>query len=707
MDDRKTVRTICGNCIGCCGALVQVEGGKIVKAEGDPQHPFSRGYFDLKGEALPQIIYHQERIKHPLKRVGRKGEGKWRPISWNEALGEIADRLDQVKREYGAEAFALAMGYNAVHDGFYGNMFLHLFGSPNRLATYYACGIASNFAALYTFGFVWDNGPDLERSGCIMVWGANPDANRVTYCPEGVNNALARAAKLIVVDPRRTDMTAKANAWLQVRPGTDGALALGMLNVVINEGLYDTNIVENWTIGFDRLSEYVQRYSPQKVEVITWVASELIREAAHMYAENRPSSIIVGTGLSQSANAFQASRAIAILAAICGNIDVPGGNVDYRSPLRRRSSAATQADLPFGRLSPQQAKKRLGADEFRLIAERGFMLAHPKAVWRAIVESDPYPVKAMLAMATNLLLASGNALEVREALMRLDFFAISELFMTPTAELADIVLPAAHWSEREGIVDEVAKNYVFSQPKVVEPPDECREDGRILIELAKRLGLDGYWSSVEEALNWRLEPLGITLEQLKEKGIYEGAVEYKKYERFGKFLTDSGKIELYSESLERLGYEPLPTYVEPPESPVSTPELTEAYPLILITGTKIPGYQHSAYRNIPSLRETCPEPLLDIHPETAARLGIREGDWVRIETPRGSVRHRAKLFDGIHPQVVSAPIGWWYGYKDGWKEVNINVLTDSKNCDPQVGCPPLRGLLCKVTRDPQQQVGPE
>lgn len=702
MGECRTVRTICGNCIGCCGALVQVEDGRIVKAKGDPEHPFSRGWFDLKGEALPQIIYHQERLRHPLRRVGHKGEGKWKRISWEEALEEIADRLRQVKQECGAEAFVLAMGYNAVHDGFYGNMFVHLYGSPNRLATYYTCGVASNFAALYTFGFVWDNGPDLERSRCILVWGANPEANRVTYCPEGVKDAVARGAKLIVVDPRRTDTVARATAWLQPRPGTDGALALGMLNVIINEGLYDRDTVENWTAGFEKLSQHVQQYAPDKVEQITWVPARSIREAARMYAETRPACIVVGTGLSQSANAFQASRAIAILAAICGNIDVPGGNVDYRSPLRRRSSAATQADVAFGKLSPRQIKKRLGADEFRLLADRGFLLAHPKAVWRAIVKGEPYPVKTMLAMGTNPLLGCENALEVREALVSLEFLAVSELFMTPTAELADIVLPAAHWSEREGVVDEVAKNYVFAQPKIVEPPGECRGDGTILVELARKLGLEGYWDSVEEALNWRLESLGITFGQLKEKGMYEGPVEYRKFEKFGRFLTDSGKIHLYSEGLEKLGYEPLPIYVEPPESPVSTPRLAEQYPLILITGSKIPGYQHSAYRNIPSLREACPDPLLDIHPETAEKLAIQDGDWVRIETPRGSVRHRARLFDGIHRQVVSAPIGWWYGYEDGWRQVNINVLTDNSKCDPQVGCPPMRGLLCRVTKEPQQ-----
>ena len=702
MGEGKIVRTICGNCIGCCGALVQVEDGRIVKAQGDPEHPFSWGWFDLKGEALPQIIYHQERLRHPLRRVGHKGEGQWKRISWEEALEEITDRLRQVKQEFGAEAFVLAQGYNAVHDGFYGNMFVHLYGSPNRLATYYTCGVASNFAALYTFGFVWDNGPDLERSRCVLVWGANPEANRVTYCPEGVKDAVARGAKLIVVDPRRTDTVARATAWLQPRPGTDGALALGMLNVIINEGLYDRDTVENWTVGFEKLTQHVQQYAPDKVERITWVPAGSIREAARMYAETRPACIVVGTGLSQSANAFQASRAIAILAAICGNIDVPGGNVDYRSPLRRRSSAATQADVAFGKLSPGQIKKRLGADEFRLVADRGFLLAHPKAVWRAILKGEPYPVKTMLAMGTNPLLGCENALEVREALVRLEFLAVSELFMTPTAELADIVLPAAHWSEREGVVDEVAKNYVFAQPKIVEPPGECRSDGRILVELARKLGLQGYWDSVEEALNWRLESLGITFGQLKEKGMYEGPVEYRKFEKFGRFLTDSGRIHLYSEGLERLGYEPLPTYVEPPESPVSTPRLAEQYPLILITGSKIPGYQHSAYRNIPSLREACPDPLLDIHPETAEQLAIKDGDWVRIETPRGSVRHRARLFDGIHRQVVSAPIGWWYGYEDGWRQVNINVLTDNRQCDPQVGCPPMRGLLCRVTKEPQQ-----
>jgi anaerobic selenocysteine-containing dehydrogenase len=242
------------------------------------------------------------------------------------------------------------------------------------------------------------------------------------------------------------------------------------------------------------------------------------------------------------------------------------------------------------------------------------------------------------------------------------------------------------------------KNWVFCHQKAIEPPGECWDDKKVLIELAKRLGLEGYWNSVEEYFDWKLEPLSITMEQFKEQGMMEGPVEYQKYERFGGFRTKSGKVELYSPTLAELGYEPVPEHHEPPESPVSTPELAQKYPLILTTGIKLPAYNHTDLRHIPWLRELCPEPLVEIHPETARSLSIQDGDWVYIETPRGRIKHKARLFSGIHPRVVATSLGWWYGYKEGWREVNINILTQNKHFDPQVGSAPLKGLLCRVSK---------
>jgi thiosulfate reductase/polysulfide reductase chain A len=693
----KIVKAKCMNCIRACGARIQVDGDMILKAEGDSSDPLTKGYFCPMGSALPQIIYSSERLMHPLKREGEKGTGKWRKISWEEALSEIANRLGKLKDGNNPEAFVLGLGnIPVVTDPFTSGRFLHEFGSPNRLTHQHICGLSINFAALYTYGWLILNGPELENSKCIVAWGCDPNISEPRYLIK-INEALSKGARLIVVDPRLTDMASKADVWLQVRPGTDGALALGMLNVIISNNLYDDNFVKHWTIGFDKLCQYIQQWPPDKVERITWVPSELIDKAAHMYAQSESSSIAIGSSsLSQNVNCFQANRAIAILASVCGNIDKPGGNVNYLSPLGERSVATGQTDGVLGKLSDVQVRKRLGAERFRALAEKGFMLSHPKAVWKAILLGKPYPVEALFLIGMNPLITFENSMEVRRALMKLDFLAVSELFMTPTAELADIVLPASHWSEREDIIDIQTRGWVFAQPKVVEPPDECWSDRKIIIELAKRLGLE-FWESEKEIFNFRLEHLGITWEQLRKKFAYERPVEYKKHEKSGRLLTRSGKVELYSDILKDLGYDPLPSYVEPPESPISAPELSGDYPLVL-TGHRIPFYSHSCYRNIANLHEMCPDPFLEIHPDTAKGLGIRDGDWVRIETVRGSIKHKAKLTKKIQPRVVSAPHGWWYGYHDGWKEVNINVLTGNEFCDPHVGSPLTRGLLCRVTK---------
>lgn len=550
---------------------------------------------------------------------------------------------------------------------------------------------------VHTCGFSIILDPDFRNAKCIVVWGLGIDTSFRAIFRRPILEALSEGAKLIVIDPVKTPLAERADIWMQIRPATDCALALGMLHVIINEDLYSRDFVEDWTVGFDELKKHVQEYSPREVAEITWVPEEKIVDAARMYAKNSPACIGTGVGgLCQNVNVFQANRAIAILASITNNLDVPGGQVNHPLVLREKSSMSAQYDAPFGDLTQEQIQKRLSIGN--VVKHDGFQNAHPESVWPAIREGKPYPVKAMLGIATNSVITKENSKHVRDTLTKLDFFVVSDLFMTPTAEIADIVLPVAHWSERDEVIDAYTKNYIFCHRKIVDPPGECWEDKEILIALAKKMGMEGYFTSVEECLNDRLRRAKITFEEFREIGMIESPIAYKKHEKFGVFKTMTKKVELYSEALKEIGSDPLPVFREPPESPVGDPEIAKKYPLILITGIKTLNYFHSSFRNVASLRKLMPDPLLEIHLDTAKERGIRDGDWVKIETLRGSIKHRAKLSERVDQRVVAAPHGWWYGYRDGWKEVNINVLTEGRIHDPDMGSGVLKGLLCQVSK---------
>lgn len=551
--------------------------------------------------------------------------------------------------------------------------------------------------SVHTCGFTILGDPDYGNSKCVVIWGKDVEASYRGTFYLSIQKALKQGAKLIVIDPRKIGLAKKADVWLQVRPGTDCALALGMINVIIKEKLFDNEFVEKWTVGFDRLARHVEDYSPEKVAKITWVSADKIIEAGRMIAKFSPTAIGAGTGgLDQNTNSFQTGRAMAILASITGNLDIPGGNIDHVLILKDKSTMASIYDAPYRRLKPEQIQKRLSYG--KIIKNDGIMLSHPTLVWRAINEGKPYPIKAMLGVGQNPVVARENSKMIHQTLMKLDFFACFDLFMNPTNEIADLVLPVAHWSERDEIIDAYTKNYIFCHRKVVEPPENCWEDKKIIVEIAKKLSLTDYWKSVTECLDNRLLRTGMTFEEFNKKGMLKGPINFKKYIKYGGFKTPSKKVELYAEHLKKIGVDPLPIFKEPPESPVSTPELAKKYPLILITGIKTIGYLHSSHRNIDRLRRLVPEPILEIHPDAAKVRHIEDGEWVSIETQRGQIVHKARFNPALNPEVVTAQHGWWYGYKDGWKTVNINVLTDDKNHDPNVGSGALKGLLCEVRK---------
>ena len=691
----SVVKSHCRMCHGGCGVLVYTKNGQVEKIAGDPDCPINHGTLCSKGLASAQLAYHPERLTHPVKRLGAKGSGKWERISWDEALDTIAERLLRYRDAFGAESVVLGYGTGRENEAVI-YRFANLFGTPNVLTAGHFCygpRIATSILTCGTNPIV-----DYEHHPrCIMVWGnnlviSNPDC----YKGEPFSRALDAGARLIAVDPRLTRIAARADIWLSLRPGTDAALALGMLNVIIEEELYDRAFVENHVHGWEPFVQRAKEYPLDRVEKITWVPAQKIRDAARFFATTKPAAIQWGVAIEQQVNCADNDRLLMILMGITGNIDVPGGQALFKPPgIRNVGHFGAHRMLPDA-----QREKRLGGERFRLAGN--FAIINPKCVWDAVVDERPYPVKALFLISSNPLMTRGNAAEVYRALEKVEFMAVSDFFLTPTAEMADIVLPAATWLEMDYIGDFWKRHgYILPRRKVIQV-GECRSDHEMLNDLAHRVGEGEYWwDDFEQALDWILEPIGITWQEFKKMDHIRGEVIYQKYVSRG-FSTPTRKFEIYSTALESMGYDPLPGYREPPESPVSTPELYRRFPYILITGRRLPGFFHTENRQIPWLRELHRDPVVEIHPEAAAKEGIHEGDWVTIESPRGRVRQRAKLFSGMDPRIISAEHAWWFPEKKdpghGWDESNINMLTDNSYdaCDPAMGATHVRTLLCRI-----------
>jgi anaerobic selenocysteine-containing dehydrogenase len=688
----KKVETFCQQCHMRCGVVASVDNGRI-KSIKNTSCP--------KGLHAHRVLYHPDRVKHPLKRIAGRGESKWQEVSWGEALGIMADRFGQTRDDYGVEGTATITGCyhkeNAVSATF---LFSHLIGTPNILDANHLCIIPDVIAQVMTVGEVNHSDPlvDYKHSKCILIWGANPVETRPPQAKD-IFKARAEGAKLIVVDPRPTATASRADIWLRVRPGTDACLALGMLNVIINESLYDRRFVEKWCVGFEELKKRVEEYPTSRAAEITWIPEEKIIEAARLFATTKPACLHtrLGSG-SQHINATQASRAITILMALVGCIDVEGGNLlgDPLGGFRRLGTISRLFRLP-----PEVDEKRLGAKDFPMMAR-----AHTASGAKAMLRGE---IKAFFVPGSNFVVNEGNSREVWEALKNLDFLVVADLFMTPTAELADLVLPVAHWLETDTPLDPWKDmgpnlfNYVMAAQKVVKPLEECWDDRKIVLELAREMGLKSPWKTVEDFNNWRLEEMGISFDELRNKPqhMISFPVSYRKFEERG-FRTASGKIELYSSRLKEAGQDPLPYHLEPPQSLVSTPQLAKEYPLILTT-FRDRAYEHTEYRQINPLRKLLADPQIEINPMTASQFGIEDGDEVWIETPNinSRVKGKAKLIPGLHPRVVASLFGWWFPEKPapehGCFESNINTIIDNgPPYEPINGNYQARGILCRV-----------
>jgi len=671
---------------GGCALTVGVKGNQIKKIKGDRNGYLNKGYICPKALASSDRLTHPDRLQHPLKRKGSRGEGKWQEISWEEAIALVSEKLQDVKNRLGAKGVAFCQGMPKGLEHFVLIRLANVFGSPNVVVVQDVCHAPREVSGLHTCGF-YPVADFHHKNDLVLLWGSNPTStNEEGQICNLLLEQVKQGAELIVVDPRRTELAQKAKHWLQIRPGTDTALALAFLNVIIAENEFDENFVRTWTHGFDGLSAHVESFTPEKMSPITWVPADQIRKSARAYARSHRAAIAWGNPIEQNIHSFDTARALICLMAICGNLDVPGGNIQANEPGILSLGKFVRADL-----MPSKRKEMLHAHHHTIPK---LMTVPPAFFRKAVLEGIPYPVGAAYVQCANPVLAYADSRQTYDALMKLDFLAVSEIFMTPTAALADVVLPAATHFEFNDIGHYgLGHGYILARPKVVKPPSKCWPDIKILNELGKAMTPDKYWyDNWEDHLEAVTAPAGLSYRQFAEKAYLRGEDQFKKYEDKG-FKTPTGKVELSLSQATKLNVSALPDHGYPEtEDP--------AYPLVL-TSAKSRYYLHSSYRWLEKLRNKYPDPRTLIHPQTAAEYGINDNDPIVIETPSGNITQIAKLTDAIHPRVIYAAYGWWFPEEKketlfGWDRSNFNILTSTENLGREFGTPNLKGINCRI-----------
>jgi anaerobic selenocysteine-containing dehydrogenase len=790
------IKGFCGLCIARCGTIATVEDGRFTRLDPDPTHPTGAAIC-AKGRAAPELVYHKDRLQRPLRRTRPKGDSDpgWEEISWDTALDQIADAMRRTAAQYGPEAVAFSQSSpstTAIADsGPFVRRLMNAFGTPNMVWAMDLCGWGRGFATRYVYGVgsvatgsAGGAMADIANTGCLILWGYNPSFSRITHATAAVAG-LKRGMKLIVIDPRQVGLANKADVWLRVRPGTDGALALGLANIMIERGWYDEAFVRTWSNGpllvrsdtnrllksedvaadgerglfvardapsgravrydpgtgrydapaehlalrgkytvatndgivscrpvFDHYAGLCQQYSPEAIERTCWISSDQLLEAARTIWDARPVSYYAWSGHEHHANTTDTARAIAMLYALTGSFDAPGGNVLLPSVA---TPSISGEDLSTAkRLAPAigAAERPLGPARWNNVSTQDF--------YRAALEGAPYPVRTLIGFGANLLLAQADPVRGRAALASLDFYAHADLFMNPTATLADIVLPVASCFEREALkigfeTDKVAQSLVQLRPKIVPPPDQARPDTEIIFDLATRLGLaKEFWNGdVEAAYRAQLAPSGLSLEQLRaapaglRKALTTSHLKYQALDERGDprgFPTPTRKVEFWSETFAERGYAALPEFVEPSIRTMADIEPADRFPLVL-TCAKPSLFCQSQHRALPSLRRRARDAEIELHPATAAARNIHDGAWVEVRSLTGAMRARARFNDTLDQRVVVGQHGWWQGCDElgiaasdptDPNGSNFNLTVDAAMRDPISGTPSHRYNLCEI-----------
>jgi len=677
MPERETVQTLCRMCDDRCAINVYLEDGKIVDIDGYKEHPWNRGRLCVKARAAVDMVYHPDRLLKALKRTKRGFE----EIPLQQALDEIAEKLLAIKNKHGARSISIwkgeAIGFAQEEE--MARRFVHALGSPNYFSNDSMCYNGRYFGYRLVEGG-WPV-PDYENSRCVVLWGANPPHAHPNMT-QMIMRARKAGAKLVVVDPRMSAIARQADLHAALKPGTDGALALGLIQQLIETKGFDREFVDRYTIGFPELAEYVKGFSLEKVEEQTGVAAAVVRELARTMAVAAPRvAVYVGNGPEHHENGINNIRAVACLDAILGSLDREGGNrlvEDFKA-----NHLTLYDEIPLEHLGP------IGADRFPVLY--GFRQeCHTMSGMNTILSGKPYPLRAMILTAANPAMTNPNTLKVRKAIESLDLFVVRDLFMTATAELADYVLPAASFLERVELHTHAKYQVVTMTRKILSYPD-VQDEYQFWHDLALRLGIGEYfpWEDETELTRWILEPTGITLERAAAhpEGIEYTPIRYRKWEK-QPFNTPSGKVEFVSRYLEDLGYPALPEYKPPAYLQSPDPE----YPFVLITGARKLIYYHSRFHNIKRFRTAIPGPEAELHPEDAAALGVADGDPIRITSRIGSVEVPAKIKAAV--EILPRTLQMTHG----WKEANVNLLTHDDRFDPISGFPLMKAVEVRVEK---------
>ena len=708
-----SIPTFCGMCgpNSGCGIYAKVVDGRFESIEGMQNSPLNKGRNCAKAHCAPQWVYSPQRLRYPLKRVGNKGEGKFEKVSWDEALDIIADKLSEQKAAFGPESLAILSPARRSYSD-YCYRFLMAHGSPNYGHSG-ICSMQNAFSFAYTLGTV-NPVPDYRNAEVILIWGKQPVYSGSSKgAVRNLIQAKERGAKIISIKPSMEPDAALADIWVPIRPGTDAALALAMLNVVVEENLIDIDFIEKWCFGFNRLKKHIRDYSPQWAQSITGIPSKQIIDIARIYATTKAAAIDTGNGLEHAPSASDTIRSIAILIAITGHFDRPGCNVVSMGSTRPALNSVHLKD----RYTPQWVDKLVGPEfpkPFQPFIE-GTSSAYYK-IFDSVLTEDPYPIRTIVAPGTQPAVSTRGTRRILEALQKLDFYVVIDVTRTADMDYADVVIPTATPYETDHPF-EATTNWIMARNKVIEPLGDYKSIYEFWLDLGVRMGYGAdFWEgSMEACMNEQLEPLGLTIDQLREYP--EGIVYPMKppvYEKYAEiFSTPStrfsnppylpqGKVAIYNTTFAQNGFEPLPRWRELPEGPTATPQLLGRYPLLFSDYHTSKVYNAGWLRNVPNLREILPHPTLHIHPRTAEERGIKNGDWVIVESPHGWLKLKAEFFPGIRPDTVMALHGWWQGCEElglpGYKLLDGGANTNLMyNLDPKLAFDPLVTAMSSQT----------
>lgn len=674
------VHTLCRMCDTRCAVNVHLKDGVIADITPFDGHPVNQGKICPRGSAAIDQFYHIDRITKPLK---KQADGTFIEISRQQALDEIAEKIDELRQSHGARSIGVwkgeGMGFYQQEE--YARRFVHALGSPNYFSNDSACYNSRFLGYSLVTGF-WNSFPEFSDADLILLFGTNPPMCHPPFMREFAD-AHQRGAKLIVIDPRLNPIACYADIFAQPYPGTDGALGWGLIRYLIKTKSYDFDLVERYSIGFEKIARYAERFTPEYVEEQSGIYRDVVIDIAEMIIKYRPRlSIFPGTGLEHYENGVNNVRTLASLSCLAGALDISCG-LFWPEEMERRKLTLYD-ELPL------LDQKPIGADKFPVLYDRR-KECHSMTAMDYMLGNGDYALKGLIISAANPAVTNPNTRKVQKALSNLDLLVVNDLYLTKTAQLAHYVLPGASFLERSELHFYPKHQMVTITQKVAEIAG-VKDDYQLWHDLAHRLGFgEKYfpWENEEEVMRWIIEPSGISLEELRKhpEGLIYKPVRYKKY-KARPLPTPSGKIEFASPYLKKFGLSEIPEYIPP----YHMRHKSKDFPIILTTGARKSLFYHSRHQNIARFRTVHPTAEVEIHPDDATNLGIKDREVVRIVSEIGSLEIPAKIVS--RSELRKGVIEIYHG----WEEWRVNFVTHDNINDPISGFPLLKGIPVRIER---------